>query len=317
MGKYVVKQVPKAMPAAPTVDRLLGGELENLTIVSSRGEKNSDNKDPNYAVHGTYRVVRGNLAQAQGKHVLAFTHGYNVSPEEGIIAAKSFFRLMFKAIGRDGIDASQIAPVLFTWPGDTGPLYFNAAQQFAQHSGAALYRFLDDAAKQGARSSNLVSHSLGAHVVLRCLSIVGERRYHKSDPLRVARAVLLAAAVENDVFARPERSEEYHFPEAAFGVEHLHMIVSRGDEVLGGAFRVNEADTALGFNGPESMSPLASLSRRVQEISAGKDSFKFEVHDFSPTSSTIMNPALHVSSHGGYWETQEQANYYVNLVHIS
>jgi hypothetical protein len=92
------------------------------------------------------------------------------------------------------------------------------------------------------------------------------------------------------------------------------MIISRGDDVLGKAFRLNEQDKALGYRGPETMDPLVSLSRRVKEVLGDNEMFKFELHDFSPGSAVIMNPNLWVKSHGGYWSNQDQVNYYVNLI---
>ncbi len=118
-------------------------------------------------------------------------------------------------------------------------------------------------------SISIVAHSLGAHVVLRALSILGERYYHQKSALQVDRALLLAPAVEDDAFERATTKAEYHFPDAAFGVDTLHIGISRSDDVLGGAFRINEKDSALGYGGPESMSQLVSLSRRVSEISNG------------------------------------------------
>ena len=64
--------------------------------------------------------------------------------------------------------------------------------------------------------------------------------------------------------------------------------------------------------GPESMTPLKSLARRVRELSGDSEDFLFELHDFSPNSATIMNPALHVRSHGDYWRRPEQLDYYVD-----
>jgi hypothetical protein len=44
------------------------------------------------------------------------------------------------------------------------------------------------------------------------------------------------------------------------------------------------------------------------------NSFSFQLHDFSPRSTTILNPALHAHDHGDYWSRQDQVDYYVNLV---
>ena len=124
--------------------------------------------------------------------------------------------------------------------------------------------------------------------------------------------LLLAPAVENDVFQRPAFADRYHFPESAFGMRHLHIFASRADNVLKVAFATSEFDRALGFAGPESMRPLKSLSNRVQDLLA--DRFTFQIHDFSPQSATIINEELHAHAHSDYWERQPQADYYANFV---
>lgn len=113
--------------------------------------------------------------------------------------------------------------------------------------------------------------------------------------------------------ATSQAGAEYHFPEAAFGVDKLHFTCSRADNVLGGAFRVNEHDRALGLNGPPTMEPLVSLTRRRHALFNG-ESFTFRLHDLSPNSSTMMNPDLAIDDHGDYWAKPVQLDYYVNYL---
>jgi esterase/lipase superfamily enzyme len=316
MGKYVARQTPKSMPSASRIAAFTKDLAQPFLVAGSRGLTMQENKQPTFATHGNFRFATGQLADLADKHLVIFTHGYNNTPDDALRSAKELFARLHTSLRRDQVATGDCQYLLFTWPGDTGPVFFNDAQAYAHHSGVALYELLRQAASAAAppRSISLISHSLGAHVVLRCLAILGERHYREKSTLRVDRALLLAPAVENDVFERPGSGNEYHFPEAAFGMKHLHMVVSRADSVLSGAFRVNEKDAALGYSGPESMEPLASLARRVKDVSAGTQEFKFEVHDFSPTSATILNPELHVTDHGGYWKNETQTNYYVNLV---
>jgi esterase/lipase superfamily enzyme len=179
----------------------------------------------------------------------------------------------------------------------------------------ALYRLVNDLVNlHGVAKLTLITHSLGAHVGLRCASVLGERLYHGRSRIRFANCLLLAAAVEDDVFSRPTLLEEYHFPDAPFAVEDLHIFVSRADDVLKHAFRVGEWDAALGYSGPETMQPLKSLARRVAELSNGKDQFTFQLHDFSPSSPTVLNPAVWATGHGDYWERDAQVDYYVNYI---
>lgn len=315
MGKYINRQIPTAMPSEKLVKDITGGCASPIFVCGSRGVTTQENKTPNYEVHGESRFAFGSKDEFSNKHLIVFIHGYNNTTRDCLLSSREFFGRLHESIARDGKDPNHCAFCLFTWPGDTGPVYFNDAQEYAHHSGSALFRLLDELNTHAKPTSiSLVSHSLGAHVLLRALSIIGERYYRKQNSLRVDRALLLAPAVEDDVFERPSRGEEYHFPESAFGVESLHIGISRSDEVLGGPFRINEHDAALGFSGPQSMSQLASLSRRVEEVSGGAHKFQFEVHDFSPSSATIMNPKLHVRKHGEYWSNSHQTDYYVNLI---
>jgi len=311
MGKHVKRQTPRAMPSPEAVASAVAGLPKAFVVAGCRGATNAENKEPDFAVHGTFRFATGGLADLAGKNVMVFVHGYNLTTQECLDEARDLFSKLQGALQRDGVDPTAPVYLLFTWPGDTGTIHFDDAQEYAQMSGVALYELLSQA---NAARWSIITHSLGAHVALRAGAILGERLFRGKGTLRVDRTLLLAASVEDDVFERPHRWEEYHFPEAAFGMRLLHISASRADDVLGGPFRINESDAALGFCGPESMDPLVSLARRVGEVSQGAESFAFELHDFSPNSATIMNPELHVFSHGGYWANASQLDYYVNLI---
>jgi esterase/lipase superfamily enzyme len=299
------------MPTAAKVDQHSSDLPKPFLVAGCRGLTTAANREPTFDVRSTFRFVKGALAELQNRETIVFVHGYNVTPSEGLRSAREFFSRLHTEFEIDGVDTSNIDYLLFTWPGDTGTIYFNEAQAFAQYSGVALYELLSQCK---ASRLTLVTHSLGAHVGLRALAVLGEHFFHRKSPTRVDETLLLAAAVEDDVFERPQRQDEYHFPESAFGTRRLHITASRSDDVLSGPFRVNECDAALGYSGPETMGTLASLTRRVEAISAGVETFKFELHDFSPRSATILNPALHVQSHGGYWTNAEQLNYYAGLL---
>jgi esterase/lipase superfamily enzyme len=312
MGKHLNRRTPKTMPTAAAVGEANAGLAKHFTVTGCRGADARANETPRVEVHGVPTVVGeapdALRARLQGREVYVFVHGYNVTSSEALRSARDFFGKLHAAFERDGRDTTPIEYVLFTWPGDTGTLHFNDAQAYAQHAGVALFALLF-----GLQASHLavVTHSLGAHVALRAAAILGERLFHGRPATRMDRLLLLGASVEDDVFERPKRHEEYHFPEAAFGVRRLHISASRADDVLSGPFRVNEADAALGESGPESMSPLVSLASRVRAVTQNAEDFQFELHDLSPHSATIMNPELFVHSHGGYWARPAQLDYYV------
>lgn len=307
MGKHVKQQNPRPMPTAARAELMQQGLPQGFFVAGCRGDGEST-RDPKAGVHDHYRFVRGDAAALAGRRVMCFVHGYNVTPEDALRSAREFFASLHAALLHDGRNPEDWVFLLFTWPGDTGTLYFNQAQAFAQMSGAALYRLI---AESGAQWS-IATHSLGAHVALHAAAVLGDRLIAQRPVPRIGRLLLLAASIEDDVFERPQGRDEYHFPEAAFGVESLHISMSRGDPVLALPFLINENDHALGYCGPQSMSPLQSLARRVQELL--QLSFVFRVHDFSPSSPTIFNSELHVSDHGGYWDHPAQMNYYVNLL---
>ncbi|MEM9944909.1 MAG: alpha/beta hydrolase [Cyanobacteria bacterium P01_D01_bin.36] len=304
------------MPTDTQVTDVVSGMQQPFLVAGSRAVRTQDNRRPNYDVHSNFQFVQGNVSDFQNKQAFVFIHGYNTTSSEALVGFKRFFELLTESIEREpGLNLTDAGFCGFTWPGDTGTIYFNEAQEYAHHSGVALYKLIGALHEAGASSVSLVSHSLGAHVLLRALSILGERLYReRSSVSRVKHALLLGPAVEEDTFERPDFMDEYHFPEAVFGMEFLHMVASRSDEVLSSAFYLNEKDRALGYKGPESMSALQSLARRVKEVLGEEKKFIFELHDFSPRSAVIMNPQLWVHSHGDYWKTQEQMNYYINLL---
>lgn len=317
MGNHVLRQTPKAMPSANMVATIMQGLPKPVTVVGSRGTSAQQNRTPNFETHSVYRFATGSLQRLQGKHVYLFIHGYNLTAEGGLRDARAFFDKLHTALVNDGQDTANAEYVLFTWPGDTGTVYFDDAQQYAHHSGVALFHLLEDCQSEPTPKISLVAHSLGSHVALRGLSVLGERLFHQKASLRVVHTLLLGPSVEDDVFSRPSRQEEYHFPESAFAMEALHMVIARSDIVLSSAFYVNEQDRALGFAGPETMDTLVSLARRVQVVLGAAATFTFELHDFSSRSASIMDPALYVYGHGEYWKSAKQLEYYVNLIKIT
>lgn len=318
MGKHVIRQTPKPMPSAQRVTSFTQKLPQPYIVVGSRGLSANENRQPNIDVHGNYRFATGDLQSFVGKHAIFFVPGYNNTTNDTLAAASDFFGKLHPSLVHDGINPADYTYALFTWPGDTGTIFFDDAQIYAQHSGSALFKLFADTQANPPRSIVIITHSLGAHVALRSLSILGERLARQKANFRVNSVLLLGAAVEADVFSRPERKEEFHFPESAFGMQDLYISVSRSDNVLGGPFRVNEEDVALGFAGPEDMGTLKSLARRVAEVLdpvlGAPQRFTFEALDFSTNSATIMNPELHVAGHGEYWKSPKQTDYYVNLI---
>ena len=312
MGQHVRRQTPTTMPTAARIAQVYGDLPQHPLVVGCRGSA-SENREPGIA-HTRHRFATGAPSDFANQNVILFIHGYNTPPEQALISSRDFFAKLHAAIVRDGGAPASCTYVLFTWPGDTGTVYFNDGQEYAHFSGVALYNLLIEMEPHNPRSVSVFAHSLGAHVALRAIAVLGQRLWTGRSRLRVQALLLLGAAVEDDVFARPDRTEEYHFPESAFGMRTLHMVASRDDVVLGGPFLINEQDRALGYSGPPTMEPLVSLRQRVREVLNGDEDFAFELHDFSSRSPTIFDPALWVRNHGDYWERPSQLDYYVNFI---
>ncbi len=309
------RRTPGTMPNQNAINRVTAKIDKPFLVAGSRGTKSAKNRKPDFDVHSVLDLAGGNFDECNGKHAVIFVHGYNVDRKEALTSAAGFFGNLQKSLTRDGQSIDDYAFILFTWPGDVGPLWFSTAQEYAQHSGVALYRLVRALRnKYGAAKTTLFTHSLGAHVGLRSASINAERLFRRKTEARFDNVLLLAPAVENDVFQRPHLFDDYHFPDAPFAAQRLHIFASRADEVLKKAYSVSEFDAALGYAGPESMKPLKSVSRRVGEVLGEGAEFRFELHDFSPKSTTIINPKLHAQAHSDYWTRQEQTDYYVNLL---
>lgn len=312
MGR-AIRQKAEPMPTAAELQAAQNGLAQPFLVAGCRG--NAASQQPNPAVHGNFSLVGSWPNSLAGKRLVLFLHGYNVKRREALQDAQSFFQKFQTSLVGSGESLDQYVFATFTWPGDVGIVSFNLAQEFAQLSGVALFHFLQEVAAS-ATEITLISHSLGAHVVLRGASILGERFASNKTDVKIRNVLLLAPAVEDDVFRRPMREEEYHFPESALAISRLHMVCSRSDEAML-AFRLNEKDEALGLAGPESMDPLVSLADRVRTISHTLSKarvFAFEMHDFSPRSSTIFDSNLFVSNHGDYFRNSQQTDYYAHLI---
>ena len=312
MGEAKRKR-PSPMPSSEAVSRIV--EALDVLFIACGCRDTRRVHDPDPELLGNFAVVDGDLSVCDGRKVILFVHGYNVTTSEALKSAEDFFSKVQAGLLRDEVELDDYVFVLFTWPGDVGPLWFDAAQNLAHASGVGLYRLATALRTNGATRVTLVTHSLGVHVGLRSAAILGERRIRKNSPAHYDAVLLLAPAIENDVFRRPKLFDRYHFPESAFGMSWLHIFSSRADDVLKKAFSASEFDRALGYSGPESMKPLKSLSDRSLAVFADPSKrFQFELHDFSPQSATIMNPKLFVHGHSHYWEEQDQVNYYINLM---
>ena len=149
-----------------------------------------------------------------GRDLLLVMHGFNVGRASGVASLSTW-------IDNCDLPASYL-PVAVLWPGDSAWLpvvdyVYEGVEAIA--SGKLLAGFLDRFAAT-ASSVSLVSHSLGARVLLEA----GRRM--KTAPAKV---FIMAGAIENNCLAR-------EYADAARRVAGIYTLSSRRDWVLEYAF---------------------------------------------------------------------------------
>jgi hypothetical protein len=150
----------------------------------------------------------------RGRHVLIATHGFNVDRAAGVAC-------LFNWEGLLELGPSSVFLGLL-WPGDSIWLHgldYPEEPRVADDSGSLLGPFLD-ANFGGAASISVVSHSLGARVLLATVS-------NMSRPIR--RAMILAGAIEDNCL-------NTQFQTAAAKIGEISVLASRADRVLAEEF---------------------------------------------------------------------------------
>ena len=181
---------------------------------------------------------------ARGRDVILATHGFNVSYLAGL---RSLGRLETSL----GIRRSELFLGVL-WPGDwiAPAINYPFEDGVASQSGALLGGFINRWLA-GARSVSLISHSLGARVILAAIGRCSRR---------IRRACVTAGAVNSGCL-----TEE--FAAAAANCDSLVTLSSMEDKVLEFAFPPGDAladvfdpdhppfEQALGRDGPTTASP--------------------------------------------------------------
>lgn len=153
-------------------------------------------------------------AQIVGRHVLIATHGFNVDRAAGIACLSNWEGLL--QLGGEAVFLGLL------WPGDSVWLHgldYPEEPRIADEAGELLAAFLD-ANFQPAGSISLVSHSLGARVVLQTSS-----KMHR----RARRLIVMAGAIDDDCL-------DAEFRTAVANVGQISVLASSEDEVLATAF---------------------------------------------------------------------------------
>jgi esterase/lipase superfamily enzyme len=188
----------------------------------------------------------GQLAQQlSGKRVLMLVHGYNTEQDEVYDAYQVIER---KIAGK--LPEVYDLVIGYAWPGgDKGIEWWTGKHR--ANAVARRFRFLIELMAGRASSLDLMSHSLGARVVLKALKESGQ------DDL-VRNYWCTAPAVDHECL-EPARE----FSRALPSCKRLFVFHSARDGVLRLAFFTAERDPALGLFGPEDRQWVSSQARRI------------------------------------------------------
>jgi esterase/lipase superfamily enzyme len=137
-----------------------------------------------------YRGLSGSLEKTRQKRVLVFVPGFAVTFEDALRrTAQISYDLNY-----DGV------PVVFSWPskGKVNPLDYSADEASAEWSALHLNFFLEDLVlKSGAKSVDLIAHSMGNRVLSRSLQQIAGT---KSASAKFNEVILTAPDIDRGVF---------------------------------------------------------------------------------------------------------------------
>jgi len=154
------------------------------------------------------------LSDIRGRDVLLGVHGFNVNRADGVAALSNWESLL--QIGPSAVFVGVL------WPGDSIRLHgldYPEETGVADEAGHLIGPFLDQNFG-GAASISLVSHSLGARVVLSAIA---------SMKRSVKRLILMAGAIDDDCLTA-------EFQSVVPKVGEISVLASMKDDVLAMAF---------------------------------------------------------------------------------
>lgn len=215
------------------------------------------------------------ISEITGKRALILVHGYNNEQDEVYDA----YAVIEKMIGQHMADEFDLV-IGYSWPGGDRGLEWWASKRRA-NAVARRFRFLIEALSPALQSLDVMSHSLGARVVLKAMKQASDttliRNYHCTAP-----------AVDNEVL---EQGEEFFDSVSKIG--SLYVFHSKRDGVLASAYRIAELDNALGLYGPEDKQYIQEETDNI----------------------FVANCKRQIDSHGAYKRCQAMYNYIAaNLV---
>ncbi len=135
-----------------------------------------------------YHQLSNSVLESGGKSVLVFVHGYNVTFEDALRrTAQISYDLAY-----DGV------PVSYSWPSKGDISGYTADEASVEWSVPHLQYFLEDlAAKSGAKSIDLVAHSMGNRALSRALQQIALTNH---APVQFNEVILAAPDIDRGVF---------------------------------------------------------------------------------------------------------------------
>ena len=192
------------------------------------------------------------ISMVANKRVLLLMHGYNNEQEE-VHDAYAVIERKIKHHLQNEYDLI----LGYSWPGGDGPLDWWAAKSRANATGRRL-RYLLEKLSDAAKHIDLMSHSLGARVVLKALKDAKKQAILRNY-------FCTAAAVDNECI---ESGEEFHASVA--GTNRLFVFHSVKDGVLSTVYRTAELDNALGLCGPEDYQYIQNKTKNIFVVNCKK-----------------------------------------------
>ena len=194
------------------------------------------------------KVIQGNI--------LLLVHGYN--NEQGEVY-DAYSVIQEKIRNRLGQEYHLV--IGYSWPGGDAALDWYPSKRRANAVGRR-FRFLLQNLSPLVQGIDVMSHSLGARVVLKALK---QAPPTNNGPL-VRNYFNMAASVDNEVF---EPGEEFH--DCIGKIGSIFVFHSKKDGILASMYRVAELDRALGLSGPEDKAFVQNQAPSLYVINCKKE----------------------------------------------
>lgn len=208
------------------------------------------------------------VTELAGKRILLLVHGYNNEQDE-VYDAYS----VIEAKTHEHLQAEYYLVIGYSWPGGDQGLEWWASKKRA-NAVARRFRFLIENLSANVQLLDVMSHSLGARVVLKAL------KQTTADKL-IRNYLCTAPAVDNEVL---EKGEEFF--SSVNKIEALYVFHSKRDGVLASAYRLAEFDNALGLYGPEDKQYIQNKTKNIYVANCKK---KVDSHGAYKRSDAIYN----------------------------